>query len=102
MVGKLLDVAFAGTPAVTLEPYSKGGFVSCWTFEVAPGWNDAVVESIALGQRLGSGWLLSGNVASDVEAVLTNTGGGHCVISGVTMISWSLLRDTSGSPGRAV
>ncbi|WP_165248253.1 hypothetical protein [Paludisphaera soli] len=53
----------------SIEPYPKlQGFVAAFWVEPEGGtWNDQVVEVIALGQRVGYGWRLSGDILTDVD-----------------------------------
>jgi len=50
-------------------------------------WNDAVVETIGLGQRVGYGWLLYGSIYDDPSGWSNRTN-----VSGVESIKWSLLK----------
>lgn len=73
----------------SVEPDPKtGGFVVSFTTElVSVRWNDAVVEAITLGQRVGHGWALSGGVEDDPSGWSDRTN-----VSGVEAIEWSLRR----------
>lgn len=75
----------------SVEPYPKtGGFVVSFTTELLDvRWNDAVVEAISLGQRVGHGWALSGSVEDDPAGWSNTTN-----VSGVEAIRWSLSRYT--------
>jgi hypothetical protein len=50
-------------------------------------WNDAVVELIDLGQRVGYEWELRGSILDDAEAA-----SGRPRISGVQAIQWNLRK----------
>lgn len=51
------------------EPFPlTGDFLGCFVTTLENRrWNDAVVETMALGRRVGSGWIVSGNVEADLE-----------------------------------
>jgi hypothetical protein len=52
-----------------LQPYPKGGFViSFCSSTSATSWPEAVVEVLGSAQRVGHGWLLSGNIAEELDA----------------------------------
>lgn len=80
----------------SVEPYTKtGGFVVSFTTELVDGrWNDAVVEAISLGQRVGDGWTLSGGVEDDPACWSDRTN-----VSGVEAIEWSLRRSSVDNAG---
>lgn len=71
------------------EPYPKtGGFVVSFVTELGGGrWNDAVIEAISLGQRVGHGWVLTGSVEDDPGGWSNRTS-----VSGVESIEWTLRR----------
>lgn len=71
-----------------IEPYPKiNGFVVCFSISIeSQRWNDAVVETIELGQRFAHGWGLGGGIYQDPEACSNRTS-----ISGVVMAEWQLL-----------
>lgn len=73
----------------TIEPYSKtGGFVAAFVLEMeAIAWNDQVVEVIALGERVGRGWILTGDVFRAPDGWSNEAS-----VSGVTSIGWSLAK----------
>ena len=50
-------------------------------------WPGVVVEAIALGQRVGSGWILSGDIHDDPSGWSNETN-----ISGVRSLQWTLKR----------
>ena len=72
-----------------VEPYPKimGFVVAFWIELESQAWNDSVVEVIALGQRVGYQWTLSGDI-------LTGTDGwsNESNVSGVRSIQWMLDR----------
>lgn len=78
------------------EPYPKtGGYVVSFTTDLEHArWNDAVVEAIALGQRVGHGWTLSGSVEDNVSGWSNRTN-----IAGVESIEWSLIRGGGSDAG---
>ncbi len=80
-------IAYPAT-LLTIEPYPKTeGFVV--TFQVtlaSQTWNDAVVEVIALGQRVAYGWFMTGSITDDPSAT-TN----QISVAGVTMAEWRLI-----------
>jgi hypothetical protein len=77
------------------EPYPKtGGFVVSFATEIEDGqWNDVVVEAIALGQRVGSGWILSGDIYDDPSGWSNET-----KISGIRSLQWALKRGKKRMP----
>jgi hypothetical protein len=72
-----------------VEPYPKtGGFVVSFAIGLEHArWNDAVIEAIALGQRVGDGWALSGSIGDDPRGWSNRTN-----IAGVESIEWTLVR----------
>ena len=72
-----------------VEPYPKtGGFVVSFAVALEHArWNDAVVEAIALGQRVGYGWALSGWIEDGPAASSDRTN-----IAGVKSIQWMFER----------
>ena len=74
----------------TIEHYPKtGGFVVCFSNRIeAEHWNDAVVETIGLSQRIGYGWHLSGNIYDDPGGWSNKAN-----ISGGDSIQWMLIKD---------
>ncbi len=76
---EVLDVSFA--------PYPKTGG---WTFTgrtplYGSTWNDQVVEAIGLGQCVGYGWRISGDVRDSPSGWSNEPS-----VSGVTAIEWQL------------
>jgi hypothetical protein len=49
-------------------------------------WNDALVETLALGQRFAYGWCISGDVYQDPGASSDST-----AIAGVVLAEWRLV-----------
>ena len=49
-------------------------------------WNDAVVEVIELGQKIGDGWTLNGSVMQDPQGWSNRPSG----VAGIISISWIL------------
>jgi hypothetical protein len=76
----------------TVEHYPKtGGFVVCFSSRIeAEHWNDAVVETIGLSQRIGHSWFLTGSIYDDPEGWSNKTN-----ISGVDSIRWTLIKDST-------
>ncbi|MBV9927872.1 MAG: hypothetical protein JOZ96_22825 [Acidobacteria bacterium] len=70
------------------EPYPKtGGFVVSFAVGLEHAeWNDAVVEVIALGQRVAHGWALSGSIEDDPDGWSNRTS-----VAGVESIQWTLV-----------
>jgi hypothetical protein len=79
-----------------VEPYPKirGFVVSFVTSLEHERWNDAVVEAIALGQRVGHGWALSGSIHEDPSGWSCRTN-----LAGVEAIEWLLLERVVGGAG---
>lgn len=77
----------------TVEPYPKGGHVARFGVTHGAGpWAERVVAVIALGERLGSGWRLSGSVWEDPSGWLAR-GDGRIRVPGVAAAEWTLLRE---------
>jgi len=93
---RLLDRMKKDASEKRVEPYPKtGGFVVSFATELkSERWNDAVVEAMALGQRVGYGWQLIGSV-------LDGPGGwsNRTTVSGVKSIAWTLARDEHSGAG---
>jgi hypothetical protein len=73
----------------SVEPYPKiAGFVVAFWIELeSQAWNDSVVEVIALGQRVGYQWTLSGDILTDTDGWSNKPS-----VSGVSSIQWMLDR----------
>lgn len=76
------------TEHLSFEPYWK--IEGCWIigFQIALSsttWNDAVVEAIGLGQRIGRGWILSGDVYSQLDGWSNEPS-----VPGVRALHWQL------------
>lgn len=55
--------------AEKIEPYHKGGFACSFsTFPEAKEWSEVVLESLALAQAIGRGWILTADIQSELEA----------------------------------
>jgi hypothetical protein len=94
---QLLERMGKETSEKVAEPDPKtGGFmVSFVTGLEHERWNDAVVEAIALGQRVGHGWALSGSIDDDPRGW-----SGRTSITGVDSIEWLLTgHDVGGGAG---
>jgi hypothetical protein len=66
-----------------------GGHKGTFSIDIsALSWNDAVVEVIDLGQRVGYDWQLLGSILDDAEAI-----SGKTRLSGVKFIQWGLQRE---------
>ena len=78
-----------------LEKYEKGGYMATVIFFHKDGssWSDFVVEIIALGQRLGSGWSIYGNIYEESNAVLSKNVGNHIRIKGLDWAEWLVCKD---------
>ena len=79
-----------------VEPYPKtGGFVVGFVVGLeSTRWNDAVVEAIALGQRVGYGWVIAGSVRDEPSGCSDRVS-----ISGVQSMEWSLVGRDDGGAG---
>jgi hypothetical protein len=75
------------TAAVSFEPYPKtGGWM--FTFRVplaGETHGERVVELIAFGQRVGRGWILSGDVYGDLSGWSSEP-----IVSGIQAIEWQM------------
>lgn len=68
-----------------IEPYPKiEGFVVTFRVELeSQAWNDSAVELIELGQRVGYGWILCGNILADPSGWSNDSS-----VPGVKSIQW--------------
>ena len=67
-----------------------GGYVVMFEVKMESSrWNDAVVEVIELGQRIGEGWTLNGSVKQDLQGWSNRPSGAAGIIS----ISWILSEE---------
>lgn len=82
-----------------IEPYPKTrGFLERFRMELrSEGWNDCVIEVIELGQRVGRGWILSGDILSDPSGWSNQPS-----IPGVTAIEWNLVPEVRPTTSEAV
>lgn len=73
-----------------LAPYHNGGYVVSFKLTHAVSSRDeAVIDVIREGQRLGRAWTLFGDIDQS-PAGWSN----ECVVSGVTALSWSFVEVT--------
>lgn len=74
---------------VTVSPYEKtGGHKITFAVPLAnESWNDAVVELIDLGQRIGYEWQLAGSVLDDAEGRSQKSR-----VSGIEVLRWNLRK----------
>jgi hypothetical protein len=86
---RVLERMERSASGIRVEPYPKtGGFVVSFAVALEHArWNDAVVEAIALGQRVGHGWVLSGWI-EDGPAASSNVTN----VAGVKSIQWMFER----------
>ncbi|MDB5033586.1 MAG: hypothetical protein JWQ98_827 [Chlorobi bacterium] len=95
---KLCDAILQRMDAVVLEkmiePYPKiNGFMIMFSVRIESGtWNDAVVEAIDLGQRVGHGWLLGGFVYENANGWCNRPS-----VSGVVCMEWNLSKQSGGA-----
>jgi hypothetical protein len=89
---RILERMGRGAPERSVEPYPKtGGFVVSFAVGLERArWNDAVVEAIALGQRVAHGWTLSGWIEDSPAASSNQTS-----VAGVKSIQWTLVKDAA-------
>ena len=73
----------------SIDAYPKiDGHVAAFTVQLqAERWPDLVLEGLQLGQRVGSGWCVSGSLTQDITA-----SSNHVSVAGVVLLEWSLLR----------
>jgi hypothetical protein len=93
---RLLAQMRKDAPEKKVDPYPKtGGFVVSFATNLEQGrWSDAVVEAIALGQRVGYGWILSGSIEDDPSGWSNDA-----KVSGIVSIQWQLMRDEDSGAG---
>ena len=93
VVARLVEtLEFQTVTDLPILPYSKGGY-SCHSVVNVTSlpWNEGVVRTIQLGQRIGAGWLLYGDVLNATDAVFSlEHGSTH--IPGLRMATWALYR----------
>lgn len=69
---------------VHVETDQENGYVVSFTLNHAlDQWNDYVVETIRLAQNVGYGWVLSGDITSQVDGWSN-----ECRISGIQSMQW--------------
>lgn len=77
----------------SLELYFKGGFMGTLVFfhNESISWPEVVMEVMVLGQKLGTGWCLFGNIAHESNAVLSKQdSSSHISVSGVQWAEWQV------------
>ncbi|NKB35264.1 MAG: hypothetical protein GKR91_19375 [Pseudomonadales bacterium] len=68
-----------------IEPYQKGGFEVSFSIQHSvKSWNDFVVETITLGQCLGYGWRLTGDITERADGWCNESN-----LPGIESIQWS-------------
>ncbi|MEO6046525.1 MAG: hypothetical protein ABIQ57_03530 [Candidatus Kapaibacterium sp.] len=74
-----------------IERYPKiNGFAVMLSVRInSEAWNDAVVEAIDHGQRVGSGWLLGGSIYEDARGWCNRSS-----VSGVVCMEWNLVKQS--------
>ena len=87
---RLIDRMAHPATVLAIEPYPKtDGFVVAFQVILASqGWNDAVVEVIALGQRVAYGWYMTGSIMDDPSATANQVS-----VAGATMVEWQLINE---------
>jgi hypothetical protein len=82
----------------SIEPDPKTtGFLVAFAVELgSAAWNDCVVELIELGQRVGYGWILTGDILSDPSGWSNEPG-----VSGVKSIEWILMAESRPTTSEA-
>jgi hypothetical protein len=85
---RLIDRMAHPASVLSIEPYPKtGGFIVAFQIILASQeWNDAVVEVIALGQRVAYGWYITGSILEDSSATSNKVS-----VAGATMVEWQLI-----------
>ncbi len=75
--------------SLSIMPYEKtGGYViSFFSTPSADPWNEAIIETIALGQKVARQWLISGCILSDPSGWSNEPR-----VTGVTAASWDVDR----------
>ncbi len=79
----------------SIEKYSKGGYMATLEFfhSENKSWPEIVIEIIGLGQRLGGGWSILGNIIDEFNVVLSKNAGNHICISGLQWAEWQVLNE---------
>jgi hypothetical protein len=85
------DICKVRKPSQRVEPYPKipGSLVVFCVVLESEAWNDCVVELIELGQRVGRGWILSGDILGDPSGWSNKPR-----VSGVKAIEWILMTES--------
>ena len=69
LVGQFVNVLTSVNSNLNIEPYHKGGYVSSFTTSLATSlWSDIVLESLSKAQAVGRGWVITGNIETEIEA----------------------------------
>ena len=70
------------TNSSKVEPYHKGGFICTFDSDITfPSWQDNIFLALQLAQKVGRGWILTGDINNEVDAWSNDSS-----ISGVTNI----------------
>ncbi len=90
LYSKVIEQMGRAAQLCSIEPYPKiDGFVVSFKIELdSQQWNDAVVETISLGQRFAYAWHLTGEIEGSPEATSHQTN-----IPGVVMAAWWLFAE---------
>lgn len=90
LITRLCELMTLERADLVLAPYHKGGYVvSLKITHTASSRDEAVLDVIREGQRLGRAWTLFGDIDQS-PAGWSN----ECVVSGVTALSWSFVEVT--------
>ncbi len=75
-----------------IESYSKGGFMVTLEFyhDDKKSWPEIIYEVINFTQRLGNGWLILGNIATEYNAILSKQPGSSFKNSGLQWAECSI------------
>ena len=66
---KVITVSETDCSSEKVEPYHKGGFVCSFTISnEALDWAQAIFHALAIAQKIGRGWMLSGDITEELDA----------------------------------
>ena len=79
----------------TIQKYFKGGYIATLEFNHFDelSWPEIVIEVIEFGQRIGSGWTITGNISEESNAVLSKKAGSKITISGLEWAEWQVSKN---------
>lgn len=82
---------------VSVDEHPREGYLVDFEFrhEADQQWPDVVIEMITLGQKLGTGWLLEGDVQDFLGGILSEEDGGKFLVKGLLWANWVIVNEFS-------